>query len=160
LNLWVPWNYERRGPKWQKVPTGEWKTGELLPFAEAHARAEGRVQLRLGDGIGGVDLDNSYDPETGAIEPWALEILQIFKSYAEISPSGTGIKIFALGAPDVLYESNGVQKRSGTLKQPSTVGGTHDKAQSEFYVSGRLFTVTGRVLPEYETLRHAGPAWK
>ena len=44
-------------------------------------------------GITGVDLDNCRDPATGAIEPWAMEIVHRLNSYTEVSPSGTGVKI-------------------------------------------------------------------
>ena len=40
-----------------------------------------------------VDLDNCLDPETGEIEPWALEIVNRLNSYTEISPSGKGVHI-------------------------------------------------------------------
>src|SRR5690349_8166630 len=37
--------------------------------------------------IVGIDLDGCRNPETGEIEPWALEIIRAFASYAEVSPS-------------------------------------------------------------------------
>ncbi len=39
------------------------------------------------------DLDNCRDPVTGNIEPWALEVLGAAKTYAEVSASGTGIRL-------------------------------------------------------------------
>src|SRR4051794_36420766 len=49
----------------------------------------------LGDGtaLGGIDLDTCRR-EDGTFEPWAYEIIEHFNSYTEISPSGTGAKIF------------------------------------------------------------------
>ena len=49
----------------------------------------------LGDGtsLGGIDLDTCRR-EDGTFEPWAREIIERFASYTEISPSGTGAKIF------------------------------------------------------------------
>jgi len=41
-----------------------------------------------------VDLDDCRNPETGAIEPWALDIVARLNSYAEISPSGSGLHVF------------------------------------------------------------------
>ena len=46
------------------------------------------------DGFCGVDLDNSIDPETGKLKPWASQLAARLNSYTEISPSGKGVKIF------------------------------------------------------------------
>ena len=48
------------------------------------------------DGIVGVDLDDCIDPSVGidSLAPEARKILEGVKGYAEISPSGTGLKIF------------------------------------------------------------------
>ncbi|MCU9837164.1 PriCT-2 domain-containing protein [Ruegeria sp. WL0004] len=39
------------------------------------------------------DLDNCRDPLTGAISPWAAQILALESTYAEVSTSGTGIRL-------------------------------------------------------------------
>ena len=44
--------------------------------------------------LGGIDLDTCRDEATGVIEPWAQEVVDRIASYAEISPSLTGVKIF------------------------------------------------------------------
>ena len=71
-------------------------------FAMARRTVEsGRLPLlgfMLGDGYVGVDLDKCRNAETGATEPWALEIIELLDSYAEISVSGTGVHIIAKGA--------------------------------------------------------------
>lgn len=74
------------------------------------------------DPFAGVDLDKCRNPETGEIEPWALEIVTHLNSYTEVSPSGTGLHIWIKGQlpPD----------------------GRH-KGKVEMYDSGRYFTVTG-----------------
>jgi primase-polymerase (primpol)-like protein len=46
--------------------------------------------------LGGVDLDTCRDPNTGVIEPWAQKIINRFASYTEVSPTGTGVKIYFL----------------------------------------------------------------
>ncbi|MCD6297980.1 MAG: hypothetical protein J7M30_12595, partial [Deltaproteobacteria bacterium] len=80
----------------------------------------------------GVDLDSKpekqikcRDPETGKIEPWAEKIIKDFKSYCEISPSGTGVHIICKG-----------QLPEGGRKRPDI----------EIYDHGRYFTVTGNHL--------------
>lgn len=70
-----------------------------------------------------IDLDKCRDPVTGAIEPWALDVIRTLNSYTEVSPSGRGIRIF-------LY---GLLPKHGRKKGPY-----------ENYQAGRYVTVTGR----------------
>jgi primase-polymerase (primpol)-like protein len=50
-----------------------------------------------GDPYSGVDLDNCRGRETGEIADWAKEIIRGLASYTEVSPSGTGVKIWVKG---------------------------------------------------------------
>lgn len=43
----------------------------------------------------GIDLDGCRDPKTGRIADWASDLAGRIDSYTEVSPSQTGIKIFA-----------------------------------------------------------------
>jgi hypothetical protein len=99
------------------------------------AKAYHDLRSTTTDGIGfvftdadqfvGVDLDDCRDLATGHIDEWAREIVQTIGSYAETSPSGTGIHIIVRGAvPD----------------------GGNRKGGVEIYETGRYFTVTGDVL--------------
>jgi hypothetical protein len=45
----------------------------------------------------GIDLDGCRNPETGEVDPWALEIVQRCNSYSEISVSGKGLHIVVTG---------------------------------------------------------------
>ena len=62
-------------------------------------RGKGGVGVVLGS-IGnehhlvGIDLDSCRDPNTETIAEWAEEVIDRFDTYAEISPSQTGIKLF------------------------------------------------------------------
>lgn len=75
--------------------------------------------------VSGIDLDNVRDAQTGELDERATAILGAAASYAEISPSGRGIKIFGTGA-------------LGTCKRMNCSAGL------EIYSAGRFFTVTGR----------------
>jgi hypothetical protein len=77
------------------------------------------------DALVGVDLDKMRNPETGEVEPWALEVVRELDSYTEVSPSGTGLRIFCLG------------------RLPK---GRRKKAGFEMYEHGRYVTVTGQIL--------------
>ena len=73
-------------------------------------------------GLVGVDLDHCRDPKTGEIQPWALEIIRELDTYAEVSPSGAGVRLFLYGA----LPPHG-----------------RKKGDFECYQSGRYVTVTG-----------------
>src|SRR3954447_11480655 len=85
--------------------------------------------------IVGIDLDGCRNPETGEIEPWALEIIRAFASYAEVSPSGTGVKIYCFVDPVPTLAANKLVlgKANGAGKAPAI----------EVYVTARYFALTG-----------------
>ena len=85
------------------------------------------MEYLLGDGVCGIDLDHCIDPETGEINEAAYKIVDMLHSYAEISPSGTGIHILIRG--DMPF----------TGRQ-----GSRDEAlQIEMYSEYRFLTITG-----------------
>src|SRR4051794_22911869 len=94
--------------------------------------------------MGGIDLDKCRDPETGAIEPWALRIIELFDSYTEVSPSGTGVKIFFTYWGDDLERLRDV---GGTQwgRQFKREGGKHPPA-IELHLGNRYFAVTDQKL--------------
>ena len=146
---WLVWKYEWRadktGGKWTKVPYDP-KTGKRARSNGPETWATSAAALRVhqgggyagigfafqdGDGLAGVDLDHVIDPGTGEALPWALEILERFKgTYAEISPSGTGLRIFCVG------------------KAVRCGKGTENKAVELYdHTSPRYLTVTGHHWP-------------
>lgn len=54
------------------------------------------IGIQLSNGICGVDIDHCCD--NGKLTGFARDIVEILKSYTEISPSGTGIHIFCKGS--------------------------------------------------------------
>ncbi len=143
---WVCWRYEERDEKLTKVPyqpSGPYppdqkaSTTDLMTWGtfEAAYRALDN-EVRHYDGIGfvfssadpfcGIDLDKCRDPQTGALDQWAQEIVgRVGEGYVEISPSGTGIHIIIRG---------------------SVRGGGMRKGPVEMYSRGRYFTITGHAL--------------
>lgn len=134
---WVVWGWREtsKGDS-TKVP-GDPKTGKNIDdkdpanwvsFEQAAANAgrQGGVAFCFGkrDPYCGADLDDCRDPATGEIEPWAWEIIRELDSYTEISPSGTGVKIYC----------RGVLLRSGK------------RGNVEMYDHKRMFCVTGQHL--------------
>src|SRR4051812_7527241 len=88
--------------------------------------------------IVGVDLDGCRDPTTGEIEPWALEIIRAFASYAEVSPSGTGVKLYAFADPAPELRANKL------VVYPAN--GTGKAQQIELFTDKRYFAVIGEHL--------------
>src|SRR5215212_500432 len=77
----------------------------------------------------GIDLDKCIDPGTGEIHPAALKIVEDFDSYTEVTPTGTGLRIWVEAEKVPTWSAN--------------KGGEID---IEVYSRGRFFTVTGRHL--------------
>jgi hypothetical protein len=123
-------------------------------FKQAHKAAklhEGGVGILLGVQKGGhslcgIDIDSCIRTRADGhkvIEPWASSVLARFNSYTEISPSGTGVKIFFLA------KSEG--KKNVTSKCEGS-NGKHPAAVDIFF-KGKYFTVTGQSYSSYSELR-------
>ncbi len=145
---WVVWRFEERrdlqtsAQKPTKVPyradgQGRATTDDLATWTTFDAAL---AAYRAGsyDGIGfvltpecgmvGTDFDACRDALTGAIDPAALTDVHRLDSYAEISPSGTGLRAFVFG----------------TL--PGGKGRNWRAIKVEAYDRGRFLTVTGQRL--------------
>jgi primase-polymerase (primpol)-like protein len=59
----------------------------------------------LGSNILAKDIDHCRDPATGTLDPWAQNVIEQCRSYTEITPSGTGIRIIGLGQGSKLNKS-------------------------------------------------------
>jgi hypothetical protein len=90
-------------------------------FRADRLRLDG-LGIVLGNGLCGVDLDRCRDVDTGELSPWAQEAVAELDTYAEVSPSGTGVKLFAFGAVPT---------------------GRRKRGNVEVYDGDRFFTVTG-----------------
>lgn len=184
LPQWVAWRTEVRKDKPTKVPYGPagsrasstdpatWGTRQE---AEARARkmalkpGKGGVGFVLGkllDGSGvavvGIDLDASRNPDTGAIKAWAAEIMARLPTYTEVSPSGTGVKLFGLVPTSDLPKLHEAFGKLPDGKQRFGQKWTREAGQHgpavEFYTSGRYFAVTGNREGEWTHLRQLDPA--
>jgi hypothetical protein len=111
--------------------------------------------------LGGIDLDSCRSAE-GIFEPWATEVIDRFGSYAEVSPSGTGAKIFFTYREDDLPRLRGMMGTAQHGKMFKRGGGDHPPA-IELHLSNRYFCVTGDRLVECGVLEwilaEAGPAF-
>ena len=138
LNRWVMWQLVQRKGRWTKMPktvngaaasstdSSTWSTFDDVCDALLMGDGFDGIGLVLGTDVHGIDLDDCRDPVTGDLNDLANEVLGNVQGYAEVSPSGTGIKLFAKTNLD----------GSRTKKEVGV----------ELYKDGRYFTVTGHRL--------------
>jgi Toprim domain len=105
-------------------------------------RASG-IGFMLSEGsICAFDLDKCRDPATGALAVWARQLLEECMSYAEITPSGTGLRIIGYGRGEKVHQN---------IKLKEKLPGLSEAGSLEIYRNPeRYITVTGDVLPGYD----------
>jgi hypothetical protein len=159
---WVCWRNETRNGKVTKVPhsphggpakADDPRTWNTRSAAEARAHNlvmgdDGGIGIELGDlgdgtSLGGLDLDTCRSAD-GTFEPWAQNIIERFGSYAEISPSGTGAKIFFRYRSADLPRLRAVMGGSQHGKSFSRRNGADHPPAIELHLSNRYFAVTGQ----------------
>lgn len=157
LGTWVNWHFHARDDDWAKVPrrfvycheSRSWWIGRIdhldrrswLSFEDAahwpflHGELFDRVSIGLGlvltesDPYTFIDLDDCRDPLSGDLTPWAVEIIERFASYTEVSNSGTGVKIFIRG------------------RKPGRRCRTSARPGIELYDQARFAAITGMPVP-------------
>ena len=177
LPCWVAWQTELReatDEKPTKVPRNPRTGGKARPDLSttwgtrdaAERRAAllpkpynqggvgiGFCSLAHGRSTGGADLDSCRDAVTGAIEPWAQAVIDRLATYTEVSPSGTGVKLFftfSTLAHEEIRKAFGAGA-GGKLKWGATwmrrTGMDHPPA-IELHTGNKYFTVTDQRLKD------------
>jgi hypothetical protein len=136
--LWTLTGDGRKVPRTPKHPDrncnpgvpSNWSSFEQIVNATQKLNGPGFAlgPVDKGPTIAGIDCDHCRDPLSGVIEPWAWEVIRAIDSYTEISPSGTGVKLFVVGR----------------LPEDSAQGKVY---KLEIYDRKRYFCVTGHHLP-------------
>src|SRR6266536_2924028 len=145
LRQWVRWKYatDESSSKTTKKPLclngtlasstdpKTWKTFEQVSKAGGNGHFDGvGFVFTEADDYAGIDLDECLN-EDGSVKDWAKPILARFSgTYAEISPSGRGIKIWCRGK---LATGKNIEFYIDSVK-----------CGVEAYSWGRFFTCTGR----------------
>lgn len=101
-----------------------------------------------GDPFCGIDLDRALD-DNGELLPWAAPIVRRLVTYAEISPSGRGVKLFCRA-------SLPRDDTHGLVRHRSSGHGNAGDGMIELYDADRFFTVTGRTLRDLDDARIEG----
>ena len=117
-----------------------WDTWPRLAEALAAGRFDGAgYEFHAGEGLVGIDIDNCRDAATGALTPLARAAICLADTYAEPSPSGTGIHIIG----------------KGELPRPEIAEDRQGKNQGgrEMYGGAHFFTMTFLPFADYDTLK-------
>lgn len=142
---WVGW---RRSPSRGKVPVqasgAVARVNDSSTWGTFNELIESGRQL---DGVGfvltdspyiGIDIDDCMDG--GRLQRKAWKVVERFGSYAELSPSGSGVHIIGRGR--AVFPSSGSQ-------DGRRLSGVMGFKSFEVYNSARYLTVTGRFLDGY-----------
>jgi primase-polymerase (primpol)-like protein len=133
------WKLDNRTGKWTKPPrdikhTRPGASTDPATWCEfstaleaAQSGAVDGIGFALGDGFCGIDFDDCRDRITGQIAPDVIAYIRRLNTYAEISPSGEGVKLILRGELPTGRRANG---------------------RVEMYDQGRYFTVTGHKLDD------------
>lgn len=169
LPFWVRWREEETKPgrktKVPYTPEGHRRASSTDPSCwgtyEAAINSPGGfglpgmlsgVGLMLGDlpeydvTLIGIDLDGCV--RDGVIEPLAKKIVQRIGSYAEISPSGRGLKIFAalpFSSKNQLIRMMGKSKTGKPRSRVQFAKGNHEEIALDR--SPRFYAYTGQRIP-------------
>ena len=103
-----------------------------------------------GDGFIGIDIDGCRDAEANRIEAWGNRVVDFVGSYAEVSQSGTGVKIIAKCNAGSQYRA---KVRTVDVEEWNTVNHAdhHKKAEIDIFLS-KYFAITSDVLEGYRAL--------
>jgi hypothetical protein len=115
VDQWVMWRllpdgkkppFQSRRPKKHASPTAP-ETWSTFGEAVKSAPANGGIGFVLkGSGIGALDMDDCRDPNTGALDPWAKQIVEQAKhTYVEVTPSQHGLRILGTVAGSAVHTS-------------------------------------------------------
>ena len=166
--IWVAWRQEARNGQLTKLPydprtgrlaavddPGTWATyDEAQDWAAANGAAGvGLMFGQIEDAIlCGVDLDTCRDPETEAIKPWAQVVIDRFNTYAEVSPSRRGVKLFCTFAHAGLADVEKLFDRKYGRSFKNGAAGDHPPA-IEIHRGHRYFAVTEEMISETDDFR-------
>lgn len=153
LNNWCVWKFQDRNGKKTKIPYNP-NTGENAKSNDKNTWTSFKDALecyktRDVDGLGfffeppfvGIDIDGIEDDlhrfkNGDHTDNIISEFYDGFKSYAEVSPSGSGIHLIIKG---------------------NIPGSRRRKKNVEMYEDGRFFTMTGHSLGKYKSVTTASP---
>ena len=158
LKNWVGWKLEKKDDKLTKVPysstharasstdPNQWRNfNDVSSITTSKERGIGFVfyskKTKDGKILIGIDLDKCLDENGDVINEKILAILQILKSYIEISPSGRGLHIIIKCTTHPYYYRDLPTEKYPNGKEH--FGKKNPHTNVEIYSQDRFFTMTG-----------------
>jgi putative DNA primase/helicase len=141
---WIRWKLENVSGRATKVPyrvdgrkaastrAEDW-TDYRTAVTGVTIGSNGGVGFVVNGGIVGIDLDGCRNLQTGELTAWADEIINALDCYTEVTPSGTGVRVWV----------RGILPGGDKVFNLDPACGFGDKVKIEVYTDGRYFTVTG-----------------
>jgi hypothetical protein len=145
---WVVWKWivgkdgKRTKPPFQaRVPhkhasstdSATWCDFDAAIGAYCAHKADGIGYALNGGEIGAFDIDHCIDAVTGDVHPWAQTLVRRCGSYAEVTPSKTGIRIIGLASGPELHRKFPVPKANGMSIE------VYRRAERYITISGNQF---------------------
>jgi hypothetical protein len=158
---WVVWRWVLDVPRnrWTKVPyqsarpavparsndPGTWGDHALAARAVARSEANGIGFMLKDSSIGALDLDDCRDPSSGEIADWAQHLVDSSGSYAEVTVSGTGLRILGTASGSHVHRKHRWPGAEGSLE-------TYRRAARYIVVTGLPAPGADRPLVDIDSL--------
>lgn len=102
VRAWCTWTLRpNAGGRPTKVPSvSTLDRAAWLPFASVATTPRtasggiGIVTTDLPGGLVALDVDGCRDPQSGELSPWAAALIAAARSYTEVTPSGSGLRVW------------------------------------------------------------------
>src|SRR5262245_49894837 len=152
---WVVWkwvagkNGKRTKPPFQgrsphmhasSTDPATWGDFDTAMAAYCAHKADGIGYALNGGEIGAFDVDDCIDAATGNVHPWAQALVRRCGSYAEITPSKTGVRILGLASGPELHRKFPVPKANGMSIE------IYRRAERYITISGNQFGDTSELV--------------
>jgi Protein of unknown function (DUF3631) len=115
-----------------------WCTLDTAMNAYVEGHCDGIGFCLQGSGVCAFDIDRCRDAGTGELHPWAQDLIRRCSSYAEVTPSGQGVRIIGLANGPPVHRKFNVPETDGVIVE------IYRKAE-------RYITVTGAQIDDAVT---------
>ena len=142
---WINWNINKKKPK---IPHNS-RTGEYAKNDDPNTWSTYEVAKNFAPCVGfefsnvpviGIDIDHCVDAKTGEMSELAKHVVEVIKSYTEISQSGTGLHILAIVDDKTDFKNH---------KRPLHEKG-FDSQGIEFYKENCCIALTENAIKDFE----------
>jgi len=156
LQHWLVWKYQTtKTGKPTKVPfqidgskaksTDPSTRVEYDAALSASENFDGIGFALLDSGIAAFDIDDCRDPETGEIEPWAQQLVDKAASYAEVTPSKTGLRILGYGTGTKVHRKLPVPNANGTTVEVYRQAERYITITGDFHLDAPLVDIDAQI---------------